>query len=269
MVSQCGFYVYGLVGQHPGQLDIVGIDKNHKVYPLEWKDLYVLVSKVDIEQFQKQIQDVISELTQTTDPSQHATMEVLEAHERVIDSVMRENTVVPLKFGTVLKDENAAVQMLQDHEEHFRELLSKFKGKVEWGLKAYADRQALVKHIEGTKYTQADKEKKVEKPSRGTAYLLGKKKQEELKRDILTCLARIAQEIFHAFEKDACEAKINSTSSQKGTGKEEEIILNAVYLVERERIAHFQQQREALTEKYGFVKVHLEFSGPWPPYNFT
>jgi hypothetical protein len=47
------------------------------------------------------------------------------------------------------------------------------------------------------------------------------------------------------------------------------MILNAVYLVEREKIAQFCQKGKRLMEEYEFMGLDLEFSGPWPPYNFT
>lgn len=269
MVSRYGLYAYGMTGKQQGQPDIVGIDKKHKVYPVEWKDLWVLVSKIDIEQFQQQVKDVIAALTKTPDPSQHRTMDILEAHEYVIDSLMQSGTVVPLKFGTILRDEHAALQMLQEQEENFRGLLSRLKGKVEWGLKVYADRKALMKRIEHTQRPSTNVEARGEKLSRGAAYLLGRKKEEELKGDVINQFARIAQEIFHALGKDACEAKVMSTLSQKASRKEKEMILNAVYLIEKEKVAHFRQQRETFMEKYASIGIDLDFSGPWPPYNFT
>lgn len=269
MVSHNGLYAYGLIGKHSLHSPVVGIDKKQNVYVLAWKDLSVLVSKVDIEQFQSQIKEAIAELTQETkSPSSEAT-DVLESHEEIIDTIMQDYTVVPFKFGTILKSENAALQMLQENEEHFRTLLGKFTGKVEWGVKVYADRQALIKHIEQKRPLPVQEGEKVEKHSRGAAYLLGKKKEEDLKKATVTQFAHIAQDIFHVFAKDAFEAKVTSTPSQKGTRKEQEIILNAVYLIEKESVTPFLQHEEALREKYAFAGVNIMLSGPWPPYNFT
>lgn len=266
MSSQYGLYTYGLVDRNPDQLDIVGIDKENKVYPVIEKGLCVMVSRVNIEQFQRQVQHVIAELTNSTDATQRETIGLLQAHEYVIEALMQDATVVPFKFGTILKDENAALQMLQDQEEHFKQLLAMLAGKVEWGLRVYADKQAIINYVEQRKQNQEVTQKSL---SKGAAYLLGKQREEARKDNVAAQLAQVAEEIFQGVGNAACEAKINKTLSQKRTGKEKEMILNAAFLVEREKADHFSQQGGTFMEKYAFMRLDMEFSGPWPPYNFT
>jgi predicted nucleic acid-binding protein len=92
--------------------------------------------------------------------------------------------------------------------------------------------------------------------------------EEELKDQVVARLVQVAEEIFQELEKDASEAKLNETLSQKVTGEKKEMILNAVYLVERGKVAHFRQRGKRFMEKYASMGLDLEFSGPWPPYNF-
>jgi hypothetical protein len=268
MDTNYGLYAYGLVGNIPQQLDILGIDKKHKVYPVVGREIYVVVSAVDIDQFQDQVKNLLSELTKTTGAIPTGAGEILQAHEDVIDTLMQHTTVVPLKFGTILKDEKAASKMLQDDEEKFKRLLSKFAGKVEWELKVYADKQALINHSAQTGPRFTSPEGQRGKLSRGAAYLLGRKMEEELKDQVVAQFAQVSEEIFQALGKEASEAKLNNTLPQKLTGKKKEMILNAAYLVEREKVAHFCQQGKRYVEQYEFMRLDLEFSGPWPPYNF-
>jgi hypothetical protein len=177
--------------------------------------------------------------------------------------------VVPFKFGTILKDEKAASKMLQDNEEKFKKLLSKFTGRAEWGLKVYADTQEFIKHIMQTESKFKNLEEAREKLSRGAAYLLGRKMEDELKDDAVARLAKVTEAISQELGKDADEAKLNKTLPQKLTGKKKEMILNAVYLVEREKVASFCKQAKRLIEKYESMGLDLEVSGPWPPYSFT
>ncbi|MFL5663155.1 MAG: GvpL/GvpF family gas vesicle protein [Ktedonobacteraceae bacterium] len=269
-ISKYGLYAYGVVGKSPKQLDILGIDKKNKVYPVVWRDICVMVSEVDIDQFQNQVKNLLAELTKTGGAVQSRAGEILQAHEDVIDTLMQEDiTVVPLKFGTILVDEKAASKMLQDNEEKFKSLLSKFTGRVEWGLKVYADKQALIKHITQVGPKSTSPEEKQEKLSRGAAYILGRKKEEESKDQVAARFAQVSEEIFQELGKDVSEAKLNETLPQKATGKKKEMILNAAYLVEREKVDNFRQQGNRFIEEYEFMGLDLEFSGPWPPYNFT
>jgi hypothetical protein len=51
------------------------------------------------------------------------------------------------------------------------------------------------------------------------------------------------------------------------TGREEEMIFNAAYLVaDRSR---FEQELGELGGEYRESGVELELTGPWPPYNFV
>ncbi len=268
MISKQGLYAYGLVGESPEQLDILGIDKQNKVYPVEGRDICVMVSKIDIDNFQNQVKKLFSELTKTAGAAQSGTEEMLQAHEDVVDTLMGGTTVVPFKFGTILKDEKAASKMLQDEEEKFKKLLAKFTGRAEWGLKVYADNQEFIKHIVQTEPKFKKLEEKREKLSRGAAYLLGRKMEEELKGDVAARLAEVTEVIFQELGKDAYEAKLNKTLPQKLTGKKKGMILNTVYLVEREKVARFCKRGSRLIEKYESMGLDLEVSGPWPPYSF-
>jgi hypothetical protein len=260
-----GLYAYGLVGKSPTQRAILGIDMRNKVYPVEGEELCVMVSEIDVATFQQQIKGLFSELTATADQSRTAA--ILQAHEDVIDLLLQDTTVVPFKFGTILKDEKAALKMLQDDEEKFKLLLAKFTGRAEWGLKVYSDQQEFIK--QSAQLEPRLKNLPQEKVSRGTAYLLGKKREAELKDYAIARLSAVAEVIFQELGKDAYEARLNRTLPQKLTGKKKEMILNTVYLVEREKVTAFCKQGKNLMEKYVSMGLDLEVSGPWPPYSFT
>ncbi len=267
MASNYGLYAYGLVDKNPEPLDIVGIDKKGHVYPVQGKDSCVMVSEIDVAIFQNQVKKLASELTGSAGTAQSSTEELLQAHEDVVDILMKSSTVVPFQFGTILKDEQAALKMLQEYGEKFKSLLSKFVGRAEWGMKVYADQQEFIKYI-----VQAEPELQNlarEGVSRGVAYLLERKMEEELKDNVLTRLAEVSEAIFHKLGKVAYEGKLNKTLPQKLTGKKKEMILNTVYLVEREKVATFCQQGKRLMEQYSVMGLDLEVSGPWPPYSFT
>lgn len=269
MISKSGLYAYGIVGKSPQRLDIVGIDKKNKVYPVVGEDNCVMVSEVDIDQFQSQVKQLVSALGKTTGTLQLGAEEVLQAHEDVVEALMKETTIVPFKFGTILRDEQAATKLLQDEAETFKKLLTKFTGRAEWGLKVYVDKQALMKHVVQAEPRFRSLEEQRAKLSRGAAYLLGKKMEEEVKNHVAALLAQVTEEIFQDLGKDAFEAKLNNTWQQKVTGKNKEMILNAAYLVEREKVADLRQRGKSFMEKYEFMGLEAEFSGPWPPYNFT
>lgn len=269
MVSKFGLYAYGLVGKSSKQLNILGIDKKNKVYPVEGKGMAVLVSKIDTDKFQDEIKKLLSKLTKTAGTVPNETEKILRGHEDVVDTLMKLTTVVPFKFGTILKDEEAASKMLWEYEEKFKKLLSKFTGREEWGLKVYVDNQEFKKRLAKEKPRLQKLDEKKGKLSKGAAYLLGRKMEEESKNDVTATLTKISEGIFQEAGKDAYEAKLNKTLPQKLTGKNKEMILNTAFLIEKERVARFCKQVKKIIEKYGSMGIEIELSGPWPPYSFT
>lgn len=262
-------YAYGLVGQCPERLDILGIDKQNNVYPVQGRAMCVMVSNIDIDQFQRQVKLLFDELTKTVGDDRNRTQAILQDHEDVVDTLMKDTTIVPFKFGTILRDEAAAAKMLLDEEEKFQQLLAKLTGKAEWGLKIYADRQELIRYTAQSEPRFRSMAEQREKLSKGAAYLFGRKMEEAVKGDAATRLAEISGGIFSELGKDAFEAKLNKTLPQQLTGKKKEMILNAAYLVEQEAATPFCARGRRLREQHEPLGLELEVSGPWPPYSFT
>src|SRR5579875_3136312 len=269
MHANYGLYAYGLVSGIPQQLDILGIDQQHKVYAVAERGLSVIVSVVDIDQFQRQVKSLLAALTRATSPTDTESGAILQARENVMEALLQHTTIVPLQFGTIVKDEAAAIRMLQEHEAEFKRLLTELKGKVECGLKVYVDKQALIKHLAQVDPQFSRPEEQRRKVSRGAAYLLARKVEEKLKDQATTQVAQISEKIFQELSKEAVEAKQNTILPQRLTGKKEEMILNAAYLVEREKVAPFEQQAKKCLEQYADMGLTLEISNPRPPYSFS
>ena len=269
MVSKIGLYAYGLVGNSPKQLNILGIDNKNKVYPVSGRDICVMVSKINTDKFQDEIKKLVSKLAKTPRAVPRETEEILTRHENVVDALMKLTPVVPFKFGTILKNDTAALKMLRDYGKKFKKLLSKFRGRQEWGLKVYADNQEFKKHLAEEEPRFKDLEEKRHKSSTGVAYLLGRKMAEELDNNVAARLAKINQFIFQQAGKNAYQAKLNKTLPQKLTGKNKDMILNPAFLIETEKAADFCQQVKKLIDKYQPMGLAIELSGPWPPYSFT
>lgn len=69
-----------------------------------------------------------------------------------------------------------------------------------------------------------------------------------------------ASDIFEYLKRKAVESKKLRLFSQR-------LILNASFLVERDKIEEFSKEVGGLKDKYGPLKI--QYTGPWPPYNFV
>jgi Gas vesicle synthesis protein GvpL/GvpF. len=170
--SSRGLYAYGLVEKGANCNGIVGIDNKNNVYAIEGSSVSILVSEIDIQHFQRQVQELYNEIANSGGILQEQSGEILQAHENVIDRIMQQYTIIPLKFGTILKSKSSALMLLRSQETYFRSLLEKFRGKAECGVKVYADQQALMQYLAQTeKREKTQQEGTKNNLSRGTAYL--------------------------------------------------------------------------------------------------
>lgn len=268
MASSYGLYAYGVLDRSPEILALPGIDKRHPVFPVYGNGCCVMVSEIDVATFQDQVTQEFSLLAANGGQLQPGDGTILQSHEEIVDAFMRYTTVVPFQFGTILKNEAAVCRMLQEHDQKFKNLLTRFAGRVEWGLKVYADQQEFIDY--SLRFEPEFKELAQERAglSRGIAYLLGRKIEAELKDKAVNRLAAIGERIFLAVSKAACEEKLHKTQPQQLSGKKKEMILHAVYLVDKARSATFCQLGEHAISDYRAMGLDLEISGPWPPYSF-
>src|SRR5438552_3905828 len=126
-----GKYVYCIVetsDQH--RFGAIGIGAEPaEVHTINFKDIAAVVSDTPLEVYD-------------------ATRENVLAHERVNETVMKEFTVIPMSFGTVFRTQSDVVQFLTHTGEALRDVLSKMKDKIEFGLKVNWDTEAVLKEVE-------------------------------------------------------------------------------------------------------------------------
>jgi hypothetical protein len=65
--------------------------------------------------------------------------ETARLHQGVIDALTAVTTPLPLRLGTVFRDDSGVRVMMEAREDGFRRTLDRLDGRVEWGVKAYAE----------------------------------------------------------------------------------------------------------------------------------
>ncbi len=189
----------------------------------------------------------------------------LLAHERVIEAIMREQTVLPVRFGTVARSESpvASVQrLLERRAEEFNRLLCEMEGKVELGLKAlWRDEDALFEEI----VTEDGEIRALRDALRRRPDGASARARIRLGEMVKAALAR----------KRAGEAT-GIISSLRGIADRiadntvllDRMILNTAFLVRQEREVEFDRAIASLDEELG-PRIRLRYTGPVAPYNFV
>ncbi len=182
------------------------------------------------------------------------------AHEKAIEEVMKEYTVLPARFGTIAEDEEKVKQILEKESGNFKTLLAKMEGKKELGLKAifkegiYAD--ILVKYEE----IRVLKEELVNLPPERTIYQrveIGRMVQEALEKE----KERYKSQILDVLSPLVEELKINNNYGER-------MFLSAAFLINKDKEELFDQKVQEFDAKYG-EKVNFKYVGTVPPFNFV
>jgi hypothetical protein len=232
-----GKYVYCIIRQSKArEFGNIGIGEgSNRVYTVHHKDLAAVVSDTPIVIY---------------DP----TRENVLAHEFVNETVMREHTVIPMSFGTLFRTENDIVELLKSTYQAFDDVLEKMADKIEFGLKVLWDREKVIATLE-----QENEE------IRRLRDEIGRSAQMQLGRLVESAL----EEAGNAFVRDIHEAlKPSAVASRSNKPIGDRMIMNAAFLVERDREKAFDDRVKEVSRKYESM-LTFKYTGPWPPYNFV
>lgn len=172
-------------------------------------------------------------------------------HETVVEALMTDHSVLPMRFGTMLSDEAAVQATLVKRYAEFTAGLDHVRGYVELGLRVLWDDdsappltpdQQQPSHSSGRAYMMARLEEESKLQVR-------RERAKALVEDIHTPLARLAAE---------------TTRRMLITPR---LLFTAAYLVKREQVAAFRRGVETLSSTY--PEVRLLCTGPWPPFSFV
>lgn len=196
-----GKYVYCIIRaiEKRKSFGLIGVEGT-VVYPLEYKDLTLVVSDVTMREYSVDEDEV-------------------EPHRIVVEQILKEYSVLPVAYGMVFKNRNLLQIAMSAGYAAIKKAFILVDDKVELGIKIFLPGE--MDEIRRAKCTY----------------------------DFLMGLKDIAA--------DYKELKLFSSR----------LIMNTTFLVDRSQTNRFSEAVENLACGYGEIKV--QYSGPWPAYNFV
>ncbi|MFF2653334.1 GvpL/GvpF family gas vesicle protein [Streptomyces sp. NPDC058045] len=161
----------------------------------------------------------------------------VRAHQRVVAALTTLTSPLPLRPLTVLRDDSAVRALLEYRALHFRRMLQRLDGRVEWGVELYVERAER----DGTR-----------------------EEAEELGRRLHERLALLADEARHSPPRGPGSPR---TAPPDLVGPAGMPVLDAAYLVRRARAGEFVAEVEAVKDAVPGLRTTL--TGPWAAYSFT
>lgn len=208
------------------------------VYSLTYKDISAVVSDINKD-------------------SLKVNAEYALAYEKIMELLMEKYTLLPMRFGTLVKNDKEVTGILRENYDVFVNNLKQVNGKLEYGLKVLWD-------IENNEIESDAKDlSKIDEPkedSRYKKYLMGKLKEHKINEAVI----KRAEQIIENINKPLADLSFLNKFKKMITPK---LILDAVYLVENKKKNVFIEKVEELKNTHNNLNFLL--TGPWPPYNFV
>lgn len=220
---------------------------NETIFGLEGKGIYN-VSYRDIGVAVSELREKIQEITDA---------DVLK-HEEVIETLMTKFTVLPIRFSTIFNTKEDLLSMVEFYYQDFKDNLARFRNKVEFGIKVIWPADTIKKRIIDV-YHKTKHNVSVSTESPAKSFVKEKYEKHIIEKEFQDEANRCIAVVDDYFNKIATEKRLKKLQTDN-------LLLNAAYLVEKDKQDDFKKAFEQLKNAPGDLK--FLFSGPWPCYNF-
>ena len=190
-------------------------------------------------------------------------------HIRVICQIMEQCTIIPFKFGTIYHSEDGLKKFIEGYSGSLSENFQNIEWKEEWSAKIYYNRKVLSEQIDELSQEAASLEKQIMASSPGKAFLLKRKKNDLVENEMDRLCKKYGQEYYDEFKRLSEESRIENLIPKEFTGREDTMILNANFLVCKNKVSDFTETVSKLRKRDGNTGFIIEATGPWPPFSFV
>jgi hypothetical protein len=220
------------------------------------------LAKVEVAPVRWVVHRDVAALVSDADQQGRMASTALRRHWRVLEEVAVSTTVLPVRFGTAMADDQAVVDdFLAPGHDRLAASLASMAGKVQLTVKGVYEEGALLRGVvERTPAIARLRERVRSLPEAASYY------------DRIRLGEMIAAAVEQAREADTARVLARLEPLAVATSREAPSSVNsaidAAFLVERDRIAEFSQGVGEIERELG-DRVRLRYIGPLPPYSFA
>lgn len=245
-----GIYLYGIIKtSDPQEFGAIGIgDKAATdVLTIGYKELAAVVSHspwmvYDSLKKEKVVKD-------------------LAVHQFVIEKVMQQFTILPVRFGTMVETQAEILTFLEKSYALLNDELSKMAGKIELDVVAWCELPTILAAI--TRDNNQLQAKQQELARKGSQVSIEEKISfgQSVEQALQAEKARYHQLMVQTLKDEAEDMSLHDLASDK-------MILNAAFLLEKRNEQSFYAAIDTLDQQLE-SNVNFRVVGPLPPYNFS
>lgn len=244
-------YIYGVI-----------LDHQQKKFNLrdktEWGEVYT-ISYLDVSCVAGDYQKASFDFRDREEAA-----EQLIRHQTVIENVMKDYTIIPFKFGSILDNSHEVKKVLEKGYHEFKKGLQEMDKKIELDVVAvWNDLDSIIKKIGRENEEISSFKQNIAKKSPQDSF------QERVK--IGSMIKDALDEKRHELQTemvDILEKRTKIYGSKKHEHMNDTMILNCAFLLDKNRESEFDQALHGLNERYN-GRINFRCVGPLPPYSFS
>lgn len=196
------------------------------------------------------------------------------AHDRVLTWAQEKAVggVLPLPMFSLWKSQDALSRSLAGQSAGMMKAFDRVAGADEFGVRVYRRRdEDMLKAVDEFDPEFAKQRRGGDAASPGQRYLIERKYAELTKNAVRDVSRTMAKDIFENLRDVAREsiARPLVPAPEAGQAPDATLVLNGAFLVDRKRLDEFRGAVAAIVQRYQPLGLSVDFTGPWPPYNFS
>ena len=183
-------------------------------------------------------------------------------HAEVLGTALVHGTVLPLRFGVVFENSTTLVEdFLLPRYAELVQLLRKFEGRVELSVKAYFREEAILAEVVHANPRIARLREATRAASDTSTYPLRVELGERVAAELQERTLRDRQVLLDRLSRLAVDVQVDQEPI-------EHQVLGASFLVDRERVAAFDDAMNKLAQEQA-PRMHFKYLGPLAPHSFV
>jgi hypothetical protein len=216
------------------------------VYTIPYRDISAVVSDSEIVDYTHMLKDALARQ--------------LITHQKVIEEIMPEHIIIPMRLGTFASDEKEVRDILNKGYRVIKDTFGKIKDKMEIDVVAtWSDFNVVLKEVGEEKEIKEFKERLLANPKGITV-------DDQMKVGVM--VKKVLDE-----KREKCAFQIQNALKTVSQGfKEHEVmddtmVINAAFLIDKAKSKDFDRKVEELNVNFA-EELNFRCVGPLPPYSF-
>lgn len=238
----------------------LGLDGASPLVPVTAGKISGIVSEVPLSEFSS---EALHENLQDLDWLEPK----VRKFDLIIRSLAEQQTIVPVRFGTVYLSRESVHAMLQANYQRLHATLETLKGRFEMGLTFSFDKEKLAQlALENNQEIRALRQK-IESCGPGAKYLLSRKLESRRTTLIDSLICDQMDRIVSALQNVCIE--VRAEPSEHAQPDANVCQWKTACLVEKEEKEYARQTLLGAVKQAFDNAIGVRISGPWPPYSFS